>query len=151
MNVLDSVASLLGTEPTWRDPNPERSHVTAIEHALQAATRAQHAQAPDVEVVMALVHDAARPIAEVYHGEVIAFIVRDRVPYDVFMALFHHGVFQADLIHGTYKSDLWRNFEWYATARRLAQWDWASFDASYDSLPLAHFRPVLERVLSDQQ
>lgn len=151
MNVLDSVASLLGTEPAWRDPNPERSHVTAIEHALQAATRAERAGAPDAEVVMALIHDAARPIAEVYHGEVIAYVTRDRVPYDVFQALFHHGEFQSDLLHGTYKTYVWRGFEWYTTAQRLATWDAASFDPSYDSLPLAHFRPVLERVLSDQQ
>jgi predicted HD phosphohydrolase len=86
------------TEPEyadWRDPNAGRDRVTALDHARQAATRAERAGADDDQIVMTLVHDAARPLSDVYHGAVIAEIMREHLRADCYHALVHHGTFQA--------------------------------------------------------
>jgi predicted HD phosphohydrolase len=150
VTVLDELVRLL-THPEyalWRDPNPERSRVPAIGHALQCATRAERAGQGPHHVVMALVHDAARPLNEVWHGEVIAEIMRDRIDPDCYEALRHHGAFQADIIRGTDVTERWREERWYPTARALAGWDAASFDPRYETPPLEYFLPALRAVLA---
>jgi predicted HD phosphohydrolase len=149
MTPLDVALHLLSLESDWRDPNPERRGVTARDHALQTASRAFRANASDEEVVCALLHDAARPLSDVYHGEVVAYILRGHVSEDTFNALYHHGTFQADLIHGTKKAQEFRGESWYPLARRLAGWDGQSFDPAYRVIPLSVFMPLLERTLGD--
>ena len=43
----------------------------------------------------------------------------------------------------------YENESWYAAAVRFTdEWDQTSFDPSYDTLPLAHFEPMIERVFA---
>ncbi len=143
------VFSLLATPEyaTWRDPNPERARVDALDHALQCATRAERADADDELVIAALLHDAARPLNDIYHGEVIAEMLRGRVRDEVYRALYHHGLFQSDLIHGTRQARLlYGRHGWFETAQRLAGWDAASFDPNYESFPLDHFHERLRAI-----
>ena len=147
MGPYDVALMLFALEPDWRDPNPKRARVSAREHALQCASRALRASASDEEVVIALLHDVARPLSDVNHGEVIAYLLAPRLSSDAFEALFRHGTFQTDIIHGGRSTDQWRSRTWYPMARRLASWDAASFDPDYPTLPLAVFLPALDAVL----
>jgi predicted HD phosphohydrolase len=141
------LVQLMVSHAGWIDPNEDRGRVNAIQHASQAATRALRAGASDDEIVMALVHDAARPLSDVYHGEVVAEIMRDKLPDDLCEALRHHGDFQADLIHGSDTATRWQNESWYRAARRLASWDSQSFDPDYDAFPFSYFLPRLVAVM----
>jgi predicted HD phosphohydrolase len=139
------------TEPEyadWRDPNDGRNRVTALDHARQAATRAERAGAGDDEIAMALVHDAARPLSDVFHGAVIAEIMRDHLRADCYHALVHHGTFQGDIVHLTTRAERWREEFWYPTAKRLATWDAASFDPRYRAESIDHFLPMLSAVMA---
>lgn len=139
---------LLVDHADWRDPNPERHRVTALQHATQAATRAERAGADDEAVIAALVHDAARPLSDIRHGEIIALVMTGKLRNDLCSALWHHGLFQSDLIHGTRTAEAFAGSPWYADGQRLAVWDSRSFDPAYQSEPLEHFLPRLEEVMS---
>jgi predicted HD phosphohydrolase len=42
-----------------------------------------------------------------------------------------------------------RGHEWFQSCADFCEnWDQASFDPDYETLPLAHFRPLLERVFA---
>jgi hypothetical protein len=43
----------------------------------------------------------------------------------------------------------YENEPWYAMATQFTdEWDQAAFDPAYDTLPLAHFEPMIERVFA---
>lgn len=147
-DAVTSVLHLLVEYGGWRDPNPARSQVTALEHALQAATRAERAHAPDDLIIATLLHDAARPLSDAFHGEVMSWILRDKVSEDICLALYHHGTFQADIVHGTRNAERqFKDRSWYKIGRQLATWDSQSFDPLYESYPLSDFMPRLAKVL----
>ena len=134
----------------WRDPNPERSKVTSIEHALQTAMLARHAGGTVDEVLCALVHDAARPLNDVFHGEVIAEVMRGRLDENLVEALHHHGAFQHDIIHGTHEAErLYRKAPWYRHALRLAVWDAHAFDPTARTEPIEAYLPLLKNLLAE--
>lgn len=132
----------------WVDPNPSRSKVTALEHALQAATRAARSKQDREFVVACLLHDVARPLSDVHHGEVIAEILKGRVRDSLYFSLRHYGAFQADMFHGTDFAKRFDDTPWYPEAERLAAIDAASFDPEYPSEPLERFVPLVVKVLS---
>jgi predicted HD phosphohydrolase len=139
---VSAVLTLLSMDGDWRDPNPERSKVTAIQHALQCATRARRHDPADVEMVCAaLLHDAARPLSDVHHGEVVAWLLKDRVRWAVFDALYRHGEFQSAMLH---RRPLPLGPP---EALHLAAWDYASFDPNFRTDRLDTFLPVLHRLL----
>jgi predicted HD phosphohydrolase len=144
----DALVGLLRANAWLRDPNPERSRVTGLEHMLQAATRAERDDASPDEIVMALIHDAARPLSDCNHGAVIAEILYGKLPTPLLSVLQHHGEFQADVLAGTrYAWGLYERAAWYPTALRLAAWDAASFQPEYPTEPLEHFLPMLAAVM----
>jgi predicted HD phosphohydrolase len=133
----------------WVDPNPSRSKVDALTHATQAATRAERANYDDQFTLACLVHDAARPLSDVHHGEVIAEIMRSKVDRKIYWALRAHGMFQADLIHGQKQAwMLYGDMDWYQTAYGLAGIDAVSFDPDYDNFEIDHFLPRLEALFA---
>lgn len=134
----------------WRDPNPDRAAVTALEHALQAATLAYHAEGDRLTdvVVATFLHDAARPISDVYHGEVMAEVLRGRIDEDLVMALRHHGAFQSDIVHGTRDAERWKHEPWYREAQRLAVWDAHAFSPGARTLDVEMLLDATEEVLS---
>lgn len=148
MSRVDHLLALLHMDPDWRDPNPGRDQVTAMQHALQCATRAERHDRSDAQmIVAALLHDAARPLSDVRHGEVIAEALADRVRLHVTQALRHHGAYQSAWIHGGPTG--FEDEPWHPVAVRLAAWDSASFDPRFPTYPLEHFVPFMHAVLDD--
>lgn len=135
----DAMLDLLVRSDQIRDPNPARAQVTGLDHAVQTATRAEQAGADFELVVCALLHDAARPLSDVFHGPVIAAILTGKVSPVRRDMLTRHGVFQHDLIHGTDLATQFATADWYPDGVSLAAWDAASFDPGFRSRPLAYF------------
>jgi predicted HD phosphohydrolase len=139
---------LLNEGRDHRDPNPGRNLVTDLDHALQAAALAELDGAPVEHVVMALVHDGARPVYDQNHAAIMAEIMRDRLPPDCVEAIRHHSEFQFDMLHGTRGTVRWALEPWFELGRKLAEWDGAAYDPDFRAPPLSHFEPMLETVLS---
>jgi hypothetical protein len=98
------VKRLLDLSGTYRDPNSSRSHITGLQHALRVTAllykRLVKDEAhPDLPFA-GLVHDLARPLNDVYHGEIIAEVVRDRVDDLTYSVLKTHGQYQEAIMHG---------------------------------------------------
>lgn len=120
--------------------------ISQLGHCLQVATRAVRAGAGEELTLAALLHDVAKPLSLVNHPRVGAEILRPYVAADTFAMLLHHGEFLADVTHGTAGREQYHREPWYGDAVRFAGWDAASFDASYDALPLEYFLPALRRL-----
>lgn len=133
-----------------RDPNPGRNRVTDLEHALQAATLAERDGAPVEHIVMALVHDAARPVYDLNHAAIMAEIMRDRLPRACVEAIRHHSEFQSDMLHGTLRTVRYGIEPWFELGQQLADWDASAYDPDMETPPLSHFEPMLESVLSGE-
>ena len=122
-----------------------------LEHSLQAATRAERDGADDEMVVAALCHDMGKTVDPHRHGRVAADLLRPCVRPEVAWVLDVHSDFTAHQFGSgrrRYAHLKHRLHPHYRTARRFARdWDLPSSDANYDSMPLEHFLPALERVL----
>lgn len=123
-------------------------------HCLQTATRAERAGADDETIVCALLHDIGDDLAPDNHAEIAAAILEPFIdPLNVWM-IRHHELFQG--YHYRHFYDLDRHLRddyrghpgYERTVRFCDDWDQTSFDPDYDTLPLEHFRPLLERVLA---
>lgn len=88
---------LLKLAAFYRDPNEDRSHITGLKHALRVGGQLE--QYSDEYAFVGLVHDLARPLSDVFHGEVMAEMVRDRVSAVSYMVLRDHGQFQDAIVH----------------------------------------------------
>ena len=123
-------------------------------HCLQTATRAERVGADDETIVCALLHDIGDDLAPDNHAEIAAAILEPFVdPLNVWM-IRHHELFQGYHYRHFYGLDRhvrddYRGHPGYErTVRFCDEWDQTSFDPDYDTLPLEHFRPLLERVLA---
>lgn len=120
---------LLHNSAAYTDQTKGRNGITGQQHALRCAALAgRHAADPcGEEALLGLVHDLARPLNDVHHGEIIAEIVRDRVSAEAYQVLRTHGSYQTAIVHGT-------GFPiqpWSARARTLAAQELASFSTNY--------------------
>lgn len=95
----DEGIRLLHLSAAYRDPNPGRDHITGLDHALRVAWLGSRVS--DEMAFIGLVHDLARPLNDVRHGEVIAEVVQDRVSPAAYLALRDHGAHQSAIMHGT--------------------------------------------------
>jgi predicted HD phosphohydrolase len=127
--------------------------VNGLEHSLQAGSRALRDGRPTEYIVAALVHDVGDLVGPRNHAAVAASILRPYVSDRIAWIVEHHTVFQfnhfghhigidpdmrdAHLGHPYYED----------TAAFADLYDSASFDASYDSLPLEEFEPLVRQVL----
>lgn len=128
--------------------------VDQLTHACQTATRAERAGArPDV-VVGALCHDVGKAISWRNHGSISAEILGPYVGDDVYQVVRWHQDFQvrhyARHLGGDPDArERHRHQPWFALAERFVdEWDAPSFDPGFDTAPLAHFEPLLRRVLT---
>lgn len=128
--------------------------VSRLEHCLQTATRSLRDGAEEEIVVAALLHDIGDELAPYDHAEFAASILKPYVSARTHWIVQHHDVFQ-----GKYwwdKIDLdpdardnFLGHPWYGYCEAFCRdWDRPSFDPTYDSLPLAHFEPMLRRVFA---
>jgi predicted HD phosphohydrolase len=128
--------------------------VTRLEHSLQAATRAERSGADIEWIVAALVHDVGDILAPENHSQLAAAIVRPYVREEVTWVVNMHGVFQQHY-YGEHLGldpdarEAFRDHVWFDSCERFCeQWDQASFDPDYDTLPLEHFEPLVREVFS---
>lgn len=148
LSTADRVMSLLQLADTRWDGFA----VSQLTHCLQAATRAERAGADEEMIVAALCHDIGKAIPHSDHGAVAATILKPHVRRDVADVIRTHAAFQRRYTHaylGGSADDRkrYRHRRWFALAEQFSEWDQASFDPSYDTMPLSHFEDRLRRVL----
>lgn len=101
------ITRLLDLSAEYFDPNPGRSHINGQVHALRVATLMYNfgttisQDAAEFLGFAGLIHDLGRPLNDIYHGELIAEAVRDRVPLYIYHILRTHGYYQEALVHNT--------------------------------------------------
>lgn len=119
---------LLHLSRDYRDQTPGRTGITGLEHAFRTAGMMKRYDHPDAALV-GLVHDLARPLNDVHHGEIMAEMVRDRVSEDAYNVLRTHGAFQSAIVH----SHPWPEIggEAQLLARALTRAEVASFGEHY--------------------
>jgi predicted HD phosphohydrolase len=128
--------------------------VDQLTHGLQTATRAERAGADGDVVVAALCHDIGKAISEPNHPAVAAALLEPYVREEVAWMIEVHQDFQgrhyyAHLGKDPDARDQHRAHPAYELAERFAdEWDQAAFDPDYDTLPLAHFEPLVRRTFA---
>jgi predicted HD phosphohydrolase len=126
--------------------------ISELEHALQTATRAERAGADDEVVLGALLHDVGKVFGDAGHPEASAAVLSPHVRHDVIQVVRHHRDFTARHwqqlgLGDADPRDVHRDQPWFPLAEQFVdEWDMASFDPDYDSLPLSHFVPLVERL-----
>ncbi|MGH9213226.1 MAG: HD domain-containing protein [Acidimicrobiales bacterium] len=131
--------------------------VDQLQHSLQTATRAERAGADDEVVVAALCHDVGKAISEPNHPAVAAALLRPYVREEVAWMIEVHQDFQGRYYYkhlgkDPAARDRYRSHVAYVLAEQFADdWDQASFDPDYDTLPLDHFEPLIRRTFAAPQ
>jgi predicted HD phosphohydrolase len=128
--------------------------ISELEHALQTATRAERAGADNEVVSAALCHDIGKAFGDAGHGEVSAELLKPHVRAEVVCVVRYHGAFTArhwdPLLEG--ESDprvQYRGEPWYRLAEKFVDgWDMESFDPFYSREDLAHFDPLVRRLVT---
>jgi predicted HD phosphohydrolase len=128
--------------------------VDRLHHSCLTATLALEAGEDDEYVVCALLHDIGDTLGSWNHPEIAAAILRPFVSDDNHWMVNKHGVFQGyNFFHhiGLDRNlrDGLRDHPCYdRTARFVERYDNPAFDPARACLPLEHFVPIVERVLS---
>lgn len=137
------------------DGSLEGYRVSRLEHSLQSATRAYEAGEDEEMVVAALLHDIGDVLAPASHSEMAAAILRPYVSERVHWIIRHHGLFQSYYYAHHYDQDRFardrhKDHPWYQDCVDFcANYDQNCFDPDFPSKPLAFFRPMVERVMSN--
>lgn len=128
--------------------------INQLQHGLQTATRAEQAGAPEELIVAALCHDIGKVISVENHPAIAAEILKPYVARETYEIIRTHQDFQGKHYYALMgrDPDARRQYEhepWYERARQFTdEWDQTSFDPDYETLPLEHFEPMIERVFS---
>lgn len=129
--------------------------LSELDHALQVATRAERAGADGELIVAALVHDIGKVFGDAGHGEIAAALLAPHIRPDVVAAIRHHTAFTARHWRSIPPGEVdprtvFAAENWYELACRFAdEWDMQSFDPHYDSHPLEHFKPLVEKWIKE--
>ncbi len=136
------------------DHSLEGYPVSRLTHSLQTATRALNDGADDDMVVAALIHDVGDLLATYNHAAIAAAILKPYVRPEVTWIVEQHGLFQsyyyAHFVGGDRNArERFKDHPWYRSCESFcANWDQASFDPKYPTLPLSAFEPAVHRVFS---
>jgi predicted HD phosphohydrolase len=128
--------------------------VTRLTHSLQTATRAERDERDEEYIVCALLHDIGDTLASANHSELAATILHPFVSEENHWIVEHHGVFQGyyffhHLGLDRNARDAYRGHPLFGEcAAFCALYDQNSFDPEYDTLPLAHFEPMVRKVFA---
>ena len=128
--------------------------VNQLVHALQTATRAVRDGANEEMIVAALCHDIGKVISLENHPAIAAEILKPYVSHETYEIVRTHQDFQGRHYYALLGKDpeARRQYEgeaWYTMACKFTdEWDQTSFDPNYETLPLAHFEPMLDRVFA---
>jgi predicted HD phosphohydrolase len=126
--------------------------IDQLQHSLQTATRAERAGADPDMVIAALCHDMGKSISNANHPAIAAEIIRPWVSPEAAWVVQVHQDFQG--LHYYERAGLdpmmrrrHAGHPAYDLAARFAdEWDQTAFDPAYDTLPLAHFEPLVREV-----
>ena len=105
-------------------------------------------------IVAALCHDIGKVISVANHPAIAAEMLKPYVSETTYHIIRTHQDFQGRHYYALMglnanARDQYRNEPWYALAEQFTdEWDQTAFDPAYDTLPLEHFEPMLERVFS---
>lgn len=128
--------------------------VTRLGHSLQTATRAEEDGADIDMIVGAVIHDIGDELAPENHSQFAASIIRPYVRAEVTWVIEMHGLFQL-YYYGQFRGldrngrDAHRDHPWYQSCADFCeQWDQASFDPEYPTMPLEHFAPMVREVFA---
>jgi predicted HD phosphohydrolase len=136
------------------DTSLEGYQVSRLTHSLQTATRAERDRADEEMIAAALLHDIGDDLAPYNHAAFAAEIIRPYVRPEITWIIAQHGIFQSYYYAHHYGRDrhareALRGHEWFTPCAAFCEnWDQASFDPDYDTLPLAHFAPLIERIFT---
>lgn len=128
--------------------------VNRLEHALQAAARAEADGADEEMIVGVLIHDLGDNLAPYNHSQFAASIIRPYVRNEVTWILHHHGLFQnfyyAHHAGGDRNErDRYKDHPFYQPCVDFCErWDQSSFDPDYPTPALSHFAPRVRRIFS---
>ena len=130
--------------------------VNQLQHSLQTATRAERAGAAEELIVAALCHDIGKVVSVVNHPAIAAEMLKPYVSDETYQIIRTHQDFQGKHYYALLGLDpnarqQYANEPWFEQARIFTdEWDQTSFDPDYDTQPLEHFEPMLERLFSTQ-
>lgn len=128
--------------------------ISRLEHSLQTATRAERDGADIDWIVTALLHDIGDDLAPCNHDSIAAAVIKPYVREECTWVCQHHGIFQLVYYAHHYGNDpnardRFQDHPCFQAAVDFCErWDQASFDPAYDTLPLEHFRPLVQEVFS---
>ena len=128
--------------------------VNQLEHSLQTATRALRAGASEELIVASLCHDIGKAISPANHAGISAEILKPYVSRDTYEIIRTHQDFQGRHYYAYIGKDpesrrQYVDEPWYRQACEFTdEWDQLAFDPEYDSLPLSHFEPMIDRLFS---
>ena len=128
--------------------------VNQLHHALQTATRAARDGASQEMIVAALCHDIGKVISVENHPAIAAEILRPYVSRETYEVIRTHQDFQGRHYYALMGKDpdarrQYASEPWYEAACVFTDgWDQASFDSAFDTLPLSHFEPMIDRVFA---
>ena len=128
--------------------------ITRLGHSLQSATRAVRDGADTDWIVAALLHDIGDIYAPYNHDEYAAAILRPFVREQCAWVVEKHGDFQL-AYYGQHvgadpeKRQHYAGHPYFDDCETFcARWDQSSFDPTYDTLPIAHFAPLVRQVFA---
>lgn len=131
--------------------------VNQLHHGLQTATRALRDGASEEMIVAALCHDIGKVISVENHPAIAAEILKPYVSRETYEIVRTHQDFQGRHYYNLIGKDpearrSYAGEPWYETACIFTdEWDQTSFDPEYDTLPLTHFEPMIDRVFAGPQ
>lgn len=149
---LEEVPARMMRQLLLLEPIVEGMEVNQLQHSLQTATLADRDGASLDVVVAALLHDIGKTISNENHPAIAAEMVRPWLSEEAYWVIKVHQDFQGIHYFGYMGLDpmMRRRHEGhpcYELAERFVdRWDNNAFDPDLDTMPLEHFRPMVDEV-----
>lgn len=128
--------------------------ISRLEHALQAATRAEADGADKDWIAAALLHDIGDGLAPQNHDRFAAEMLRPYMREEVIWVVEHHASFQLYYYAHHYgwnrhEREKYRGSPYYQSCADFCErWDQSSFDPDYPTKPLEYFEPLVREIFS---
>jgi predicted HD phosphohydrolase len=152
-----SMPSIIKSLLLQLEPQVDGFAINQLQHCLQTATRALRAGASEEMIVAALCHDIGKVISVENHPAIAAEILKPYVSTETYEIVRTHQDFQGLHYYALMGKDpnsrsQYSGERWYDMACEFTDgWDQTSFDPEYDTLPLSHFEPMIDRVFASPQ
>ncbi|MES2263080.1 MAG: HD domain-containing protein [Pseudomonadota bacterium] len=123
-------------------------------HSLQTATRALRDGRDEEYVACALLHDIGDTLGSFNHPDIAAAILKPFVSEANLWMVQHHGIFQGHYFfhHVGMDRDMREQFRGQPHFERTAEfcelYDNPAFDPAAETLPIATFEPMLQRLFA---